>query len=133
MERRYEVFSYHTTRQCGRSLQSFASEKITSIRSIQIISTRYPISFRKVLSVIETRQNKKIMIKPLEEEQTVELLRKRAPDSGTYARDAVGRMAAYYNKKGLVGNYNILKMLIKREPVQVEEWVEWAIEQTKGK
>lgn len=96
-----------------------------------IISTRLPISFRQVLSVIETKLDKKITIKRLEEDEAVGLLLKRASDSSAYARDAVGRMAAYYSSKGLVGNYNILKMVIKREPMQVAEWVDRAVKQAK--
>ncbi|KAL1604389.1 hypothetical protein SLS59_004187 [Nothophoma quercina] len=96
-----------------------------------IISTRLPASFRQVLSVIETKLDKKITIKRLEEDEAVGLLLKRASDSGAYARDAVGRMAAYYSSKGLVGNYNTLKMVIKREPMQVAEWVDWAVKQAK--
>ena len=96
-----------------------------------IISTRLPTSFRQVLSVIETKLDKKITIKRLEEDEAVGLLLKRASDSSAYARDAVGRMAAYYSSKGLVGNYNTLKMVIKREPMQVAEWVDRAVKQAR--
>lgn len=97
-----------------------------------VISTHDPTSFSDVLSAIETELGKKITIKPLEENKAVDLLLGRASGSDAYAKDAVRRMARYYDKKGLVGNSNILEMVIRRKPMQVAEWAQWAIEQAGG-
>ncbi|KAF3051793.1 hypothetical protein E8E11_011279 [Didymella keratinophila] len=94
-----------------------------------IISVDSPKSTCGVLSVIEKKINKKIETKHLEQDEAAELLLKRASDSGAYAKEAVGLMAKYYNTNGLLGNSKVLKTVIGREPMQVAEWADWAIEQ----
>lgn len=96
-----------------------------------IVSTPSPVSFKEVLSTIEAELDRKITIQPLQEEEAFDLLLKKAsePDDA-YAKDGVRRMAEYYATKGLIGNSNILRMIIGREPMSVASWAQWAIEQS---
>lgn len=39
-------------------------------------------------------------------------------------RQAAARMFMYYNDKGLVGNSNVLEMLLGRKPLDYSEWIQ---------
>jgi len=124
-------FSFTTLRDNAEALHRVLMEREEHfLAQYPIISVDLPKSTREVLSVIEKKINKKIETKHLEQDEAAELLLKRASDSGAYAKEAVGLMAKYYNTKGLLGNSKVLKAVIGREPMQVAEWVDWAIEQT---
>ncbi|KAJ4334028.1 hypothetical protein N0V87_007186 [Didymella glomerata] len=123
-------FSFTTLRDNAEALHRVLMEREEHFfAQYPIISTKSPTSSREVLSVIEKKINKEIEIKPLEKDAAAELLLKRASDSGAYAKEAVELMAKYYNTNGLLGNAKVLKMIIGREPMQVAEWLDWALEQ----
>lgn len=124
-------FSFTTLRDNADALYRVLLEREDHFNAqYPIVSTKSPTSTRDVLTVIERKLNKTIEVKLLKEDKAVELLLGRASDSGAYAKDAVGLMSKYYNTNGLIGNANVLKMIIGREPMPVADWVEWAVEHT---
>jgi hypothetical protein len=48
--------------------------------------------------------------------------RRRAKGLSDYATDNLVRMFEYYDKWGLPGNPNVLKWILKREPVSLEQF-----------
>lgn len=43
---------------------------------------------------------------------------------GDLVRDAAERLVMFYNRRGLVGSPNVLKWLLGRDPMTVEQWVD---------
>ncbi|KAJ4381825.1 hypothetical protein N0V86_003190 [Didymella sp. IMI 355093] len=125
-------FSFSTVRDNAEALHKVLVEREEHfLAQYPTISINSPMSTREVLSVVEEKIGKKIEIKDLEKDEAAGLLIKRASDSGPYAKKAVGLMGEYYNTNGLLGNSNVLKMVIGREPMQVAEWVDWTLEQAR--
>jgi uncharacterized protein YbjT (DUF2867 family) len=58
------------------------------------------------------------------EREEIREWRLRATDMSEYAAENLIRMFAYYDQWGLVGNPNILRWILKREPTSLEEFIE---------
>ena len=57
------------------------------------------------------------------EEQTVQDWKQHAGSQSGYAVDNLVRMFEYYDQWGLVGNPNVLRWLLKREPTSLEGFI----------
>jgi uncharacterized protein YbjT (DUF2867 family) len=90
------------------------------------------LTYREICGIAGEVIGKKVKVeKRGSEEATGALLRMlfagKEGEINNRTRDGVERLILYYNRRGLVGNKNILTWLIRREPMS---WREWAVGKT---
>jgi uncharacterized protein YbjT (DUF2867 family) len=79
-----------------------------------------PISHRQVAEIFGNVLERDV----LAEKEEIRDWRLRAKRMSEYAVESLVRMFAYYDRWGLVGNPNVLKWLLKREPTSWEEFIQ---------
>jgi len=55
----------------------------------------------------------------------------RAGEGSDGAREVARRLLLYYDERGLIGNRNVMRWLLEREPLGYKEWVEMKVEEIK--
>jgi len=85
-----------------------------------------PVSYNEVCRTIGEHIKKEVEIKkvPYDEAVNAFLEKRFGEDANDYNRDAAERMLLYYNRRGIVGNPNVLGWLLGRKPLGIAEWVQ---------
>jgi NAD(P)H dehydrogenase (quinone) len=79
-----------------------------------------PMSHVEVAEALNKALNREIHAEKIE----IEIWKQNARGLSTYAIENLIRMFEYYDQRGLVGNSNILKGLLKREPADLNQFVQ---------
>ena len=94
----------------------------------QLVGTRAPMSYRDAANLISKELGRPLSIerKTIEEgvQMFTSLITHGHPEQAPFeTRQAAARMFMYYNDKSLIGNPNVLEMLLGREPLGYVDWI----------
>jgi uncharacterized protein YbjT (DUF2867 family) len=87
------------------------------------------LTYREICGIAGEVIGKKVKVEKRGSEEATEgllgmLFAGKEGEIDNRTRDGVERLILYYNRRGLVGNKNILTWLIGREPMSWREWAE---------
>lgn len=130
-------FSLVSTREVGEACAKIldAPEKHL-YATYQLVGTAEPMSYTEAGRIIgeEVGRDVRLDWKSLEESTRifVSVMTGGKPEEASFEmKQGVGKMFMYYNDKGLIGNSNVLKMLLGRKPMGYREWVKLNIEEAR--
>lgn len=100
----------------------------------QLISTTPPMGYRQVCEIAGKKIGKQIKVEQMPFQKTmegdIEAMFGLKPNPST--RDQAQRMLLYYNYRGLVGNNNVMRLVLGREPLSWENWMEGKMDNIRG-
>ncbi|KAF2450167.1 NAD(P)-binding protein [Karstenula rhodostoma CBS 690.94] len=102
----------------------------------QIVGTRRPLSFGEAMGIVERKIGREVRVEVKKGREAVDALLVRLfgtvegidPRTVELARG----MVEYYDKRGIVGNSNVLEWLIGRDAMQFDEWVDGKLAELEG-
>jgi uncharacterized protein YbjT (DUF2867 family) len=130
---------------------SFVSTKDLSAAAAKVLEDRekhfyavYPLvsvrntTYRQKVDIVSQVLGKEIKVEQRSFEESVQALLAmlgmgKPNEVDPRVRDAAERMLLFYNRRGLLGNENVLTWLLGREPTGHEEWVKGEVEAINGK
>lgn len=129
------LFSFCTTRDLGEAAANVLSQRQKHYyATYQLVSTPTPLAYTDIIKIISEEIGKDVTLtqKPFEEAVIAgkAMLGKGKPENASEAESqGVTRMFLYYNERGLVGNVNVLEMLLGRKTTGYREWVRQSVEE----
>jgi uncharacterized protein YbjT (DUF2867 family) len=132
-------FSFVSTRDIGEAAFNVLSNPSKhGYATYQLVGTRELMDFNGALSIVSEEIGKPVRIENHSLEDGVEMFSERLthgePEKADFAlKQGCGRMLMYYEQKGLLGNPNVLEMLLGRKPLGYREWVRLNVQELKGK
>ncbi|MCJ1421939.1 hypothetical protein MMC32_008306 [Xylographa parallela] len=86
------------------------------------------VTYNEVMRIVGQNIGKDVVVKQVGLQEAADGFMKMmsggSEEVDPYTRDAAERMLLYYNRRGLVGNTNVLEWLLGRKPTSVVKWVE---------
>ncbi|MCC6501039.1 MAG: NmrA family NAD(P)-binding protein [Anaerolineales bacterium] len=101
----------------------------THVNAVYELAGTSPVSHVEVAKQFEGILNRPVRA----EKKEIGDWKLQARDLSEYARENLVRMFEYYDKWGLVGNPNVLRWVLKREPCSLEEFVARAAKENNAK
>lgn len=103
----------------------------------EMVSTPAPISYTEAVKIVGEEIGKEVQIKRRSYEEAVEFMIGMVGGATPHGRDPetkeIGkRMILYYNERGLVGNCNVMEMVLGRKPLSYRDWVREKVGELKG-
>lgn len=132
------MFSLVSTRDVGEASAIILSSPNKHLyATYQLVGTPSPMSYTDAAAIISEEVGREVKLeqKPLEESVRIfsGVLMNGEPEAAGFAmRQGIGKMFMYYNDKGLIGNANVLKMVLGRRPLGYREWVQLNVKETRG-
>lgn len=125
-------FSFCTTKDLGEAGARILEQREKHYyATYQFVSTPSPLNYNEAITIISEEVGKNIEIKRRSLEQAVETMAPIMTNGSAAAREGVARMFLYYNEKGLVGNNNVLEMLLGRKTMGYREWARMKIQEVR--
>lgn len=117
----YSKFSFVDLEDVAEAAKNVLTEP-NHLYAIYEFAGTFPISHVEVAAVFQHLLNRDVRA----EKEEIGDWRLRTEKSGPsqYARDTLAEMFEYYDQWGLVGNPNVLRWILKREPTSMELFVE---------
>lgn len=128
------LFSLVSTLDVGEASANILSDPEKHVyATYQLVGTSEPMSYVHAARIIGEELGRDVQLehKPLEESVKIftSVLTHDKPEEASFElKQGVGKMFMYYNEKGLLGNSNVLGMLLGRTPLGYREWVKFRIE-----
>jgi uncharacterized protein YbjT (DUF2867 family) len=128
-------FSFVTTRDIGEAAANILLQREKHFyATYQLVSTPQPLSYVQAGEIISEEMGKKVRLERRSLEEGVEVMIAgvtggKAEDASWVSRQGLGRMLLHYNDRGLVGNSNVLEMLLGRKATGYREWVRLMLEE----
>jgi len=132
-------FSFVSCRDVGEaSANILAQREKHSYATYQLIGTPSPLTHNDISSLVSDVIGKEVKLEQKLLEEGVKLFSNvlthgESPEDAPFATtQGCARMFMYYNEKGLLGNPNVLEMVLGKKPLGYEEWVKVNLEESKG-
>ena len=122
-------FSFVTTRDVGEAAAKILLQRERHFwATYQLVSTPSPLSYVQVGEILSEEIGREVRLERRSVEEGVEFMiagvtGKKMEDASWVSRQGLGRMLWHYSDRGLVGNSNVLEMLLGRETTGYREWV----------
>jgi len=133
------AFSFVSCRDVGEASANILTQREKHFyATYQLVGTPSPLSYNSAISIVSRHLGKEVKLeqKSLEEgtKMFATLLTHGEPENAAFATtQGAARMFMYYNEKGLLGNSNVLEMLLGRKPLGYEEWVRVCVEENRAR
>ena len=86
------------------------------------------VTYNEIMGIVGQKIGKEVVVEQVGLQEAVdgfmEMMFQGSDEVDPYTRDGAERMLLYYNRRGLIGNPNVLEWLLGRKPTSVAEWVE---------
>ncbi|KAI9844175.1 MAG: hypothetical protein M1837_005775 [Sclerophora amabilis] len=126
-------FSFLATRDMGEAAAKVLKERDRHFRAqYPLVGPDPPMGYTKVCNIVGQALGKEIKVQQMPFEEAVDSLVSLVVgdvDVHPYSRDCAERMLLFYNRRGLLGNSNILEWLLERKPTSYAEWVRLRIKE----
>lgn len=128
-------FSFCTTRDLGQAAANVLEQrKKHYYATYQLVSTAEPLPYTEVIKIISEEIGKHVELKQKPFEEAIvagqAMLGKGNPENASEAQtQGVSRMFLYYNERGLIGNPNVLEMLLGRRTMGYRGWVKQSVKE----
>ncbi|CAD0090040.1 unnamed protein product [Aureobasidium vineae] len=120
-------FSFVTTRDIGEAAGKVLRERERHVAATyQLVSTAVPLSYVEACAIVSKVLGKEVKAEHKGFEDAVDTSIKMingGKEPPKAMKEIGARMFLYYNERGLIGNSNVLRWLLEREPTGYEEWV----------
>jgi uncharacterized protein YbjT (DUF2867 family) len=131
-------FSFVTARDIGEAAANILSQREKHFyATYQLVSTPEPLSYVQAADIISEEIGKQVRLDRRTVEEGVEMMigpvtSGNAEDASWISRQGLGRMLLHYNDRGLIGNSNVLEMLLGRKSTGYREWVRLSVEELRN-
>ncbi|KAK4544601.1 hypothetical protein LTR36_004173 [Oleoguttula mirabilis] len=132
-------FSFVSCRDVGAACANILAEREKHYyATYQLVGTPQPLSYNDAVGIVSTALGKAVKLEQKSIEEGVVMfsnvftrgeLTVAAPFATT---QGAARMFMYYNGKGLLGNPNVLEMVLGRKPLDYRAWVDINVRECKG-
>ena len=119
-------FSFVSARDIGEAAaRIFEQREKHFYATYQLVGTPEPLNYNQVDRIVSEEIGKEVKHEQKSVEEGVQLLGSMYSDGepNFITKQGAARLIVYYNDKGLVGNPNVLEMLLGRKPLAYREWV----------
>ena len=101
------------------------------------MGTPEPLDYNQVGDIVSEETGAKVRLEPKSLDEAMQMFSSLVtggkPDSAPWIMEqGAGRMFMYYNDKGLIGNPNVLEMLLGRKPLDYRSWVKLTVKEIRG-
>lgn len=130
-------FSLVSTRDVGEVCANiFADPEKHLYATYQLVGTASPMSYVDAAAIVSEELGRDVKLEQKSLEDGVEifagaLTHGKPEEAGFEMRQGIGKMFMYYNGKGLVGNKNVLEMLLGRRPLDYRDWVKLNVKEAR--
>lgn len=128
------LFSFIALKDLGEAAANVLNQREKHYFAHYAIVSTPPISYTEFVKTVSKEIGKEIRIEQCSFEDRVARFFKLVglgEDPHPRSRDAGERMLLYYNTRGLIGNPNILRFLLGREPTSHVEWARLQVQAAK--
>lgn len=99
----------------------------------QLVGTPTPLSYDEAMEIVSEESGKEIRNEKKPLEQAAEMIvttagKDKPQEVQNMMRQGFSRMFLHYNEHGLIGNPNIVRMLLGREPLDYRAWVKKSLQ-----
>jgi len=116
------VFTWTMTKDLGEAGARILEQREKHyFATYQCVSTSKPMKYTEVIDIVGREIGKTIEIQPQPLEKAVGMMAARMGNSPA-SREGLSRMLLYYSERGLVGNNNVLEMLLGHKTTTYEDW-----------
>jgi uncharacterized protein YbjT (DUF2867 family) len=132
-------FSFVTARDIGEAAANILIQRERHFyATYQLVSTSAPLSYTKAGEIISEEIGKQVKYDWRSVEDGIETMigavTSGRPESASWiSKQGLGRMLLHYNDRGLIGNSNMLEMLLGRKPTGYREWVKLEVEEAQAR
>lgn len=124
------VFTWVTAKDIGEAAARVLEERKKHFYAIYPLVGTEPATYTEAVRQVSEAIGKDIKIQRIPLEQAVEGLVRRNKNESM--RPFATRLLVYYNERGLVGNMNVLEMLLGRKPTSYSEWARLRAQEVMG-
>ncbi|KAK5112240.1 hypothetical protein LTR62_004401 [Meristemomyces frigidus] len=123
------MFSFVSTRDAGEAAAKVLREREKHLyATYELVSTATPLCYDEVRVILSEELGKEVSLERVSVEEGAEMFAKMITKGQIEGaefenRQGPARLFLYYNQKGLIGNSNVLEMLLGRKPLGYREWV----------
>ncbi|KAK5121568.1 hypothetical protein LTR85_004740 [Meristemomyces frigidus] len=132
-------FSFVSCRDIGAACANILAQREKHYyATYQLVGTPSPLSYEDAIAIVSKQLGKEVKL----EQKTIEegvvmfsdvLTRSQPTEIAPFATtQGIARMFTYYNGKGLLGNPNVLAMLLERKPLDYGAWVAVNVRKCRG-
>ena len=131
-------FSFVSCRDLGEAAANVLEQREKHFfATYQTVGTRLPMSYNDAAEIISEEIGKDVRLEPKSIEEAAVFFNSMAtngkPEEASFAmKQGPARMLLYYNDKGLIGNPNVLEMLLGRQPLEYRDWVKLNVKEQRG-
>ena len=128
-------FSFVTARDVGEAAANILTQREKHFyATYQLVSTPEPLTYTAAAEIVSEEIGKTVRLDRRSLEEGVEVMIAgvtawKAEDAPWATRQGLGRMLLHYNDRGLIGNSNVLEMLLGRTPTGYREWVKLTLQE----
>lgn len=127
-------FSFLALRDLGEAAAKILTERETHYFAQYPLVSDGPIPYTEIVRHASEAMGKEIKLEVKSFQEAVNFMLTRmhgTTDVPARTRDGLERMLLFYNRRGLIGNSNVLEWLLGRKPTSHEQWVRLAVAQAK--
>ncbi|EMC96635.1 hypothetical protein BAUCODRAFT_34010 [Baudoinia panamericana UAMH 10762] len=130
-------FSLVSCLDLGQAVANILSDsKKHRYATYQIVGTEQPLNFHEAMRIMSEELGREVKIEQITFEAGakffVGMLTRGQPENASFENwQGPARMFLYYNDKGLLGNPNVLEMLLGRKPLSYRGWVKESLKHVK--
>ncbi|KAK5175590.1 uncharacterized protein LTR77_000729 [Saxophila tyrrhenica] len=127
-----------STRDVGEAAAKILAERERHFSATyQLVGTRAPISYTQIAAIVSEEIGKPFSIeqKPIDDGVKAfnSMMTSGKPETADFLmKQGPARMFMYYNGRGIIGNPNVLEMLLGRKALDYRDWVKMGLKEIKG-
>ena len=132
-------FSFVTARDIGEAAANILIQREKHFyATYQLVSTAAPLSYTQAGGIISEEIGRKVKLDWRSVEDGIETMigavtGVQAENASWVSKQGLGRMLLHYNDRGLIGNSNVLEMVLGRKPISYQEWVKLEVEEARAR
>ena len=131
-------FTFVSARDVGEAAANILEKREHHLyATYQLVGTREPLSYNEAFDIISTEIGRKVRLERKSVEEGAEMFASmfthgKPEEASPVMKQGVAMMFLHYNFHGLVGNPNVLEMLLGRKPLDYQEWVKLNVKDLRG-
>ena len=127
-------FSFVSTIDVGEAAAKILEHRDEHLyATYQLVGTPTPLSYDEAMKIVSEESGKEVRNEKKPIEQAADMIvatvgKDKPSEVQSMMRQGFSRMFLHYNEHGLIGNPNILRMLLGRDPLDYRAWVKRSLQ-----